>query len=859
MTALANLLAVVIVATAPAAAIDVRYPGAVTVYECGFEQNADEDFDQWPLGWTRRHGVGFPRYLQIRIHPEASPQGTRALRMELDGGGAVAHSPLVEIDRRCSFVLEGFVRTQKLVHDGAFLSVRMLNDKRETLETFTTQRIGHTTGWTKLRLGPFVTNQEEARHAVIGLHLEPGVKADLVGSAAFDDIWFGRLARLQLTVDQPSRYYPLGQKVELVCQASGFAKADDKVGLDVVDAFGRPLEQRKPAEEQQTADQDDHGRTIRTSLIPESPGFYRATATITGQDGFDQTAEVSWIVAAPATATRANEFGWSLVRREGEWPPANLSRVLLDAGIGRVKIPLWADASESSRLQRWATLADDIRARGMNLVAILDQPPPSESDKGQPAGRPDVARAFEASPDQWLPRLEPLLVKLASQVEAWQLGGDHDQSLIDYPQLDTKVATIKKEMDRIGQNVSLVVPWNWQQELPTAKQPAWRQLAMSADPPLTAGELSNYLGSLPTSEPRCWVSLQPLEREKYPLEIRITDLVERMITAKIQKAGAVFLVDPYDASRGIMNADGTCGEMFLPWRTTAQGIGGGEYLGRVNLPGEVPNHAFARDGKVTMVVRSREPTQVKLQLGSDVRQIDVWGRSTRPGQDGNQQVIEAGSLPTFVCGVSEPITRTRLALALSRPQLACAFGVPQSSGIRVKSFFRRAAGGTVRIVPPEGWRVAPDRFDVQLGPGQEIELPATWIVPPGGTTGKQTYKVDFDLMADERLEFSAYGEIEVGRSDVRIEVASQLNESGDLEIEQRMINDSDDLVSFRCYLYAPNERRQRAQVMRLGRGEDVQTYRLPDGKSLLGRMLWLLAEEIGGSRVISYRFVADVE
>lgn len=58
MNALACLL---IVAASGNVATLARHPDAVMLYQCGFEQDTDEDYDRWPDGWTRRRGEGFRR------------------------------------------------------------------------------------------------------------------------------------------------------------------------------------------------------------------------------------------------------------------------------------------------------------------------------------------------------------------------------------------------------------------------------------------------------------------------------------------------------------------------------------------------------------------------------------------------------------------------------------------------------------------------------------------------------------------------------------------------------------------------------------------------------------------------------
>ncbi len=47
------------------------------------------------------------------------------------------------------------------------------------------------------------------------------------------------------------------------------------------------------------------------------------------------------------------------------------------------------------------------------------------------------------------------------------------------------------------------------------------------------------------------------------------------------------------------------------------------------------------------------------------------------------------------------------------------------------------------------------------------------------------------------------------------------------------------------------------QVLEHGRGNDVKLYRVPSGSELVGKTLWLRAEEINGRRILNYRFTAQ--
>ena len=131
-----------------------------------------------------------------------------------------------------------------------------------------------------------------------------------------------------------------------------------------------------------------------------------------------------------------------------------------------------------------------------------------------------------------------------------------------------------------------------------------------------------------------------------------------------------------------MNADGSPGELFVPWRTTAMLIGGTEYLGPLQLPGGSTGHVFAKGGRAVMAVWGDRPATERVFLGEDVEQIDVWGRGTKPasrraGRPDSLHEMQIGTLPTFITGLSEAVARWQSALAFENTQLSSVAGREQ--------------------------------------------------------------------------------------------------------------------------------------------------------------------------------------
>jgi hypothetical protein len=327
-----------------------------------------------------------------------------------------------------------------------------------------------------------------------------------------------------------------------------------------------------------------------------------------------------------------------------------------------------------------------------------------------------------------------------------------------------------------------------------------------------------------------------------------------MIAAKTHGADAVFCPDPFDPDCGLMNKDGTPGDMFLPWRTAALELGGAKFIGAMQLPHNSQSLIFVRDNDAVMVLWNDKPVEEVLYLGEEVNQVDLWGRARTPEKRGNDQVIQADALPAFVTGLSTPIARWYIDLSFDQERMPSITGLAQANGFRVKNPFPCKAAGTAAIVAPRGWIVEPKQVYFHLAAGEELQQPISITFPDTAASGRHAVRVEFQIQADRPYKFSVLRHIEMGLGDVRIEYQTRLNSDDKLEVQQRFVNSTDQPVSFRCELFAPDRRRLMVDVLDQGRGQNPHTYDLEDGKELLGKTIWLRAAEIDGPRIMNYRF-----
>jgi hypothetical protein len=318
-----------------------------------------------------------------------------------------------------------------------------------------------------------------------------------------------------------------------------------------------------------------------------------------------------------------------------------------------------------------------------------------------------------------------------------------------------------------------------------------------------------------------------------------------------------------------MERNGSPTELFLPWRTIAASLDGAQPAGSITLPNGSENKLFLRSEDAVLVVSSDKPTDETIALDGKLRVTDLWEKQivalTHDPAAGHAPTNEPGtkfavdSMPLVVTGIDRGSAAWDCALKLERSQLREVFGTPQQTALIVRNTYAQPVQGKLTFVTPEGWIMRPAAFDVSLGVGEEVRLPVEITLPTAGETGDVLLRIDHDVTADRRRQFAVYRNVRIGVGDVLLEVETRY--VGDvLEVEQRLVNNSQSAVSFRFNLFAPNQRRMRTHVVDLPPGGiDVQSYKMPEGKSLQGKTLWIRAEEIGGNRVLSERFTVGEE
>lgn len=876
---------------------------SVEVWSCDFTE--DVNYDLWPDRWTRLEDDDHPHYSKIKIVNGAGPDSERALVIFPDGASARATSPLIHVLPKFSYIVTFDLNVRGVEHGKLVVRAELLDASGETLQ-LEPQEIELESGWQRVALEAFQPRDPEIDRVLIHFDFVQGDRADLRARIALANVSMSRQPSIRIHTDSEYNVYSNPEDVEVTCSLSGILERNPEIRFQLLDATNRDigkvgvleLDGRIISESSAMAKDivdgfAGHGKGYEGSIKWNPPisdfGFYRVRVQMISSETQTLLKEESVTVAVVPEQLESGgdgEFGWSLPDGDSPLSFETLTKLLPLVGVNVVKVPVWYPVDDEERGGEIIRFAELLAARDIGVVGVLEDPTDRIKNplwEGVPS---PVEGLLAREPSEWIPLIDHVIAKLSLRIRWWQLGRDGDTSFVGYERLVESIFQIRNNMFRFGQDIRIGIGWRWDHMRDWGRQLSWDFEQMSGRESTDAIALDTELTAATPTTAQRWVLVEPpatpadatTELERH--QGRVRDFVEQIIVAKVHGVDGVFvpnpfsgMADPAEERFGVMNEDGTPGELLLPWRTCSRLLGGAKYLGSITLPYGSKNWLFKRsDGRIVMVLWSQdaadESVDEVIYLGDKVRHYNIWGKSREIPEVDGRQVIRVSRMPSFVMGLNEGIARLRMSLNFSNPSVPSVFAVPHQLQLRIHNDFGQGVGGVAKITFPDlsatddlyhapensEWRLSTNEGRFSIPAGETWEFPLEVIVQ-GAEFGPHRVRIDFDLVADKEYKFSVWRVLNVGLGDLDLEVTTHLTEEGRLIVRQIMRSTSDKVSDFKCLLYHGG-RRKRAQVFQLS-DLDKKTYTYLNGREMLGESLRLQIEEINGQRIIIHRFIAE--
>jgi len=814
-----------------------------------FGVDCDRDYDGLPDEWTRRSGRGFPGYIEMRLDRREGHETPGSLKVTPDGAPAVLYSSPILIDGGHLYLFEAYLRTKDLRSDAAICSISILDGRKVRIGRHVTAAItGTNNEWVRVRIGP-IEPVDGQHYLVVGCHLVRGDGIDLKGAAWFDDVRVSRTPLLALTGGD-GRFLRPAQSTRLGVNVTGLERdASYRLSLSVKDVAGAELDHAERDLAVSSVDVEAESAPLATPwAIPGTgTGFYRLEADLKLAGQVVARREAAFVVTDTAPPSEESPFGWAFQELPREMTAETFAVAVTDAGLGRVKLPLWREASDRGAALRAGDFIERLVERDIDVVGVLD-PPPDDLRRKFAADWSGTGEIYQLSPEIWSPALEPLVARYGARIRRWQLGRDGDASFPGIADLPLAVREVRRAFDRVGRNTQIGVPWPTEKSLPTLPGGF-----VSVSAPDSIPRSEQGLGS-----PEVWVAIRPLPAEGNDYATRAADLVKQVIAARATGANAIYIADALDSERGLLGHDGSPTELLLPWRTAAIALRGPVDLGPLPLTGGSRSRAFAGGDSATVVVWNDEPVTELFTPGGMPTLVDVWGRTSplTPDLETGRVELAVGPSPLFLVGASAPLLRWQIEAGFEHARLRSQHG-RQPQAIVGANPFSQGVSGRVTLKMPRGWEADQVSWPLRLAAGETFRFPFNVSLPTDASLGMHDLELDFEIQADRSYQFIVKRQILVGLGELEIEVTGQPLSDGRLEVVQTLTNltNPPEVLNFRCDLFVPGAQRQRQYVVKLGPGRDTKRYYLPNAQSLIGHELRLRAEQENGRRVLNYRWV----
>lgn len=862
-----SLIAMLAASAAPVAEEPASHPASDpvgTVLFFNFEEDEDREPDGLPDDWNRRHGPGYPGYVECRIDQTHGYIGDQSLHVKVNGGKVAYYSPfnneLARIDPEFNYSFRGFIRTERLKNDFAVYTVSFLNSRRQRVQRFETRPVSGTHAtWVPLELGPLKPHPD-VRYVVIGCHVDHREDDDIRGDVWFDGIWLGKTPRLTLMHRAQDHFLTPNREIVIRTEVSGLDPGPVfTLETSLSDVSGKVLQKKTwplQAGGSQTGADRVGVQNLKWSLPARQHGCYFVQATLKRDGQTLQSTETTLVVAEPSRPRPAGEFGWSLDRGLGPLSGEDLALVAYEAGIHWLKVPVWNSMHDRSATDpaELSQLFDALYDRSISVVGLLNDPPKSIRNQFAKDWT-GTSEIFSLPPAFWGPSIEPVLARYGSTIEYWQLGGDTDTSFAESKDLPNLIRKVTTEFDKLGRNSKIGLQWPWPAPAPVPGEIRNLFATIGNDDGLTVSEIEEIFSDKTSESAEHWTMLRPLPLDQ-PLSDRASTLIRQMVMARLKGSKGIFLSGVLNGDRGLLNDDGAPTPLFLPFRTTAMTLRGAEHLGSFQLPDWPPNHVFERDKKVTVVFPGGSPVSAELNLGDAVEHIDMWGRRSRLPVRSGKHVVTSDGAPVFCTGCSEAMARWRLETGFEAGVIPAEYG-GHGDAIVGRNTFSQAIKGRISLKIPNDWQAKPDSWDIDLAAGESFRLPTTIFLPQTASLGKAEIVISFDITSDRSRQFDVHRSLEVGLGDVIIDVYTKPLPDGQLLIEQYVSNRTQplDIMNFRCTLSVSGHKSQTEYVTKLGKEKDRKEYKLPNAQSLFGHELWLNLEQIGGRRNLNKRLI----
>lgn len=595
---------------------------------------------------------------------------------------------------------------------------------------------------------------------------------------------------------------------------------------------------------------------IRLDNLPS--GLYTATLDVFAKDRRIARQQVRFAKLPALAQKTSNRLGVCLRASSLRAPLATMD-CLRGMQAGLVKIPIWTRRLTGDQIAHGepgaAELLRRVLAEGLEPVGVFAAAPAGIAANLLPSQR-TLVDLLAADRQIWQPYMALSLTHYADVVRLWQIGQDGQTDLaLDDRYVDAADAAAKQIVTLIdGARVALA--WPATVVSPGAVE-GIQQASLCIPSQVRPERIGQYLKEHARKGQPMWVTVWPIEGDRYAPAVRRTDLAKRIVYTLAEQVETVFLPQPWQAEEvgpRILLAPTV---EYTVLATLSRVLADRRYAGCFEWTGGAVFHIFAGDSDATLVAwndqvpdRSSAEAKTDLYLGQRVAAFDLRGRPL-PVSGTETQSMSIGQEPIIVTGVDARLAELRSRFAIEPRQLA--------SGLRrhvqtvtLVNPYNEPMNGTVRLRGPQGWDIRPSRMAFSLQPGKKMEGTVEIHIPYNEPIGPKT--IQADVTVDTRRMHQVTIPVTLDLQLPGVETYAFCDSAADeVVIRHVLTNRTTEELSFVGSVLLPTVARQERLFLRVRPGQTmVKEYVIPRQEIAGQTQLRLRLREIGGgSRLLN--------
>jgi hypothetical protein len=615
-------------------------------------------------------------------------------------------------------------------------------------------------------------------------------------------------------------------------------------------------------------------KTVTLPVPSVPPGWYEVTLTTSsqGQNLSTQKVNIVRLVDDDRQTPLDSRFGLIATDLSPDcWK--ELPDLVNDLGCGRVKLGVWSGVNDPQQTdsalgETMAKLAD---LHITPTACLLDLPRDLSERLDKTVGlapyeanRPGMSwlRLLKAPDAAWQPQLEYLIARHANRVDRWQIGADGSDVFATKPGMREVYEKLRGKFSTLIGGAQVAMAW-----------PAWGEIdagnnssiAMAVPSSVLPSEVPLYVQELKGGkDSRLSLSFQMLDRARYGRDVQLRDLAERVIYAMSAGVDSIDLPSPFITAE----SQGTAMEpldLFVPMRSLLGAMSGSRYMGKVPIADGIEAFLFDHGGQGMMVLwnagRSTGAQPLAVNLGDRPRLFTLWGDEVplvRPVDDPSSGAVQlpVGRDPEFLINIDAALAQLRASVSLNQPLIESTYSA-HVRHIKFTNTYSKAITGTLRLVPPAGWRITPSVHNFSLNAGETFDHDIDIEFPFNSAAGPQTIEAQFKIQADRKQSFQIPLGVKLGLSELGMQSLA-IRDGADIVVQQIIQNYGDKPIDCTAFVLMPGQQRQERIIIGLAAGKStIKRFRFANIKAGTNTKIRVGLKEMDGPRILNDEVTAN--